>query len=89
MRESKSTIQREQYDVIVHLSIGTGRSPDKSTFMSLMFTHDRNTNYKGLSSLFLLRLLSTFLCCVASRIASAFTLIFFGSIFISWRRSFL
>jgi hypothetical protein len=67
MRESKSTIQREQYGVTVHLFIGTGRSPGKTTFMSLMFTHDRNTNYKGLSSLFLLRLLLTFLCFVASR----------------------
>jgi hypothetical protein len=67
MRESKSTIQREQYDVTVHQFIGTGRSPSKSTFMSSMFTHDRNSNYKGLSSLFLLRPLSTFLCFVASR----------------------
>jgi hypothetical protein len=56
--------------------------------MSLMFTHDRNTNYKGLSSLFLLRPLSTFLCFVVSQsffrlaIASAFILIFFESIFI-------
>jgi hypothetical protein len=53
-----NTIQREQYGVTVHLFIGTGRSPGKSTFMSLMFTHDHNTNYKGLSSLFLLRPLS-------------------------------
>jgi hypothetical protein len=43
MRESESTIQREQYGVIVHLFIGTRRSPTKSTFMFLMFTHDRNT----------------------------------------------
>jgi hypothetical protein len=62
-----NTIQREQYDVTVHLFIGMGRSPVKSTFMSLKFTHDRNTNYKGLSSLFLLRPLSTLLCFVASR----------------------
>jgi hypothetical protein len=52
MRESKSTIPREQYDATIHLFIGTRRSPGKSTFMSLMFTHDHNTNYKGLSSLF-------------------------------------
>jgi hypothetical protein len=58
--------QREQYGATVHLFIGTGHSPSKSTFMSLMFTHDRNTNYKGLSSLFLLRPLSTFLCFVVS-----------------------
>jgi hypothetical protein len=29
------TIQREQYDVIVHLFIGMGRSPDEITFMTL------------------------------------------------------
>jgi hypothetical protein len=40
-----NTIQREQYSVTVHLFIGTGRSLGKSTFMSLMFTHDRNTDY--------------------------------------------
>jgi hypothetical protein len=62
-----NTIQREQYDITVHLFIGTGRSPSKSTFMPLEFTHDRNTNYKGLSSLFLIRPLSTFLCFVVSR----------------------
>jgi hypothetical protein len=39
------TNQREQYDAIVHLFIGTGRSPDKSTFMSLTFTYDRNINH--------------------------------------------
>jgi hypothetical protein len=32
------TIQREQYNVTVHLFIGTGRSPDRITFMSLTFT---------------------------------------------------
>jgi hypothetical protein len=62
-----NTIQSEQYGVTVHLFIGTGRSPCKSTFISSMFTHDHNTNYKGLSSLFPLRLLSTFFCFVASR----------------------
>jgi hypothetical protein len=60
-------IQREQYDVTVHLFIGTGHSPSKSTFMSLIFTHDCDTNYKVLSSLFLLRPLSTLLCFVARR----------------------
>jgi hypothetical protein len=29
------TNQREQYGVTVHLFIGTGRSPDKITFMTL------------------------------------------------------
>jgi hypothetical protein len=55
MRESASTIQREQYGVTVYLYIGTGRSPGKSTFVSSMFIHDRNTSYKGLGGLFLLR----------------------------------
>jgi hypothetical protein len=39
------TIQREQYSAIVHLFIGTGRSPGKSTFMSQTFTYDRNINH--------------------------------------------
>jgi hypothetical protein len=39
------TIQREQYGANVHLFIGTGRSLGKSTFMSLIFTYDRNTNH--------------------------------------------
>jgi hypothetical protein len=67
MRDSKSTIQHEQYGVTVHLFIGTGRSPIKSIFMSSMFTHDHNTSYKELSSLFLLRSSSLFLRFVASR----------------------
>jgi hypothetical protein len=62
-----NTIQREQYDVTVHLFIGMGCSPGKSTFMSLMFTHDRNADYKGLVCIFLLRPLSVFLCFVAGR----------------------
>jgi hypothetical protein len=38
--ERVNTIQREQYDVVVHLFIGTGHNPSKSTLMSLlMFTH--------------------------------------------------
>jgi hypothetical protein len=39
------TIQREQYGAIVQLFIGTGRSPRKSTFISLIFTYDRNTSH--------------------------------------------
>jgi hypothetical protein len=67
MRESKSTIQREQYGATVHQFIGTGRIPDKRTFVSLMFTHDRNTSHKGLGGLFPLRSSSLFICFVASR----------------------
>ena len=39
------TIQREQYGATIHLFIGTGRGPGKSTFMSLTFTYDRNINH--------------------------------------------
>jgi hypothetical protein len=39
------TNQREQYDATVHLFIGTGHSPSKSTFMSLTFTYDHNINH--------------------------------------------
>jgi hypothetical protein len=35
----------EQYGGTVHLFIGTGRSPGKSTFMSLTFTYDYNINH--------------------------------------------
>jgi hypothetical protein len=37
--------QREQYGATVHLFIDIGRSPGKSTFMSLIFTYDRNINH--------------------------------------------
>jgi hypothetical protein len=39
------TNQREQYNAIVHLFIGTGRSLGKSKFMSLTFTYARNVNH--------------------------------------------
>jgi hypothetical protein len=39
------TNQREQYGVTIHLFIATGRSPGKSTFMSPIFTYDRNTSH--------------------------------------------
>jgi hypothetical protein len=54
------TSQREQYDVIVHLFIGTRRSLDKITFMSLTFTVDHKASYRGLSSLFSFKLVSPF-----------------------------
>jgi hypothetical protein len=50
-----NTIQHVQYDVTVHLFIGTGRSPDKITFMSLTFTINHKASYEGLSSLFSFR----------------------------------
>jgi hypothetical protein len=39
------TIQREQYECTVHLFIGTRRSPDKNTFMTLIFVHNCNINH--------------------------------------------
>jgi hypothetical protein len=39
------TIQHEQYGVTVHLFIDTRRSPDKSTFMSLITIYNLNMNY--------------------------------------------
>ena len=48
-------VQREQYRGIVHLFIGTGRSPVKITFMSLITNHNHDTNYQGLSGLFLFK----------------------------------
>jgi hypothetical protein len=46
------TIQREQYDITIHLFIGTGRSPDKITFTSLTFTVNHKASDQVLSSLF-------------------------------------
>jgi hypothetical protein len=50
-----NTSQREQYEGIVHLFIGTGRSLCEITFMSFMFTIDLRTIYRGLDSLFLFK----------------------------------
>jgi hypothetical protein len=45
-------MQSEQYGVTVHLLIGTIRSLDKITFMSLTFTVGHKENYQGLDGLF-------------------------------------
>jgi hypothetical protein len=68
------TIQREQYDVTIHLFIGTGCSLDKITSMSLTFTINHKANYQGLSSLFSFRSVSssTFVI-VSSRSSTAST----------------
>jgi hypothetical protein len=50
-----NTSQREQYESIVHLFIGTGRSLCEITFMPFIFTIDLRTNCRGLDSLFLLK----------------------------------
>jgi hypothetical protein len=44
----------------VHLFIGTGRSPDKITSVSLITTYNHNTDYQGLYSLFLFKSVSSF-----------------------------
>jgi hypothetical protein len=44
--------QREQYGGIVHLFIGTGRSPCKITLMPLTFANDSIVIHRGLNSLF-------------------------------------
>jgi hypothetical protein len=50
-----NTSQRKQYGATVHLFIGTGRSLCKITFMTLIFTIDLRTIYRGLDSLFLFK----------------------------------
>jgi hypothetical protein len=47
-----NTSQREQYDVTVHIFIGTGRSLCGITFMPLTFTIDLGIIYRGLDKLF-------------------------------------
>jgi hypothetical protein len=73
------TIQREQYEGIVHLFIGTGCGLNKNTFMTLTYTHNHNINHHGLTSLFLFGLASclTFVAtlrrsCHPSVVASTF-----------------
>ena len=39
------TVQREQYKGTVHLFIGTGRNPNKITFMSLITNYNHNVDY--------------------------------------------
>jgi hypothetical protein len=55
-----NTSQREQYEGTVHLFIGTGRSPVKITFMSLITSYNHDTNYHGLIGLFLFKSVQTF-----------------------------
>jgi hypothetical protein len=54
------TNQREQYEGTVHLFIGTGRSRDKITFVSLITNYNHNANYQGLCGLFLFKSVSSF-----------------------------
>jgi hypothetical protein len=52
--------QREQYGATVHLFIGTGRSPTKITFMSLITSYNHDTNYHGLIGLSLFKSVQLF-----------------------------
>jgi hypothetical protein len=57
---------REQYVNTVHLFIGTGHSPDKITFMSLVTNHNHDTNYQGLCGLFLFKSVPPFVSSASS-----------------------
>jgi hypothetical protein len=75
-----NTSQREQYRGTVHLFIGTGHSPDKITFVSLITNHNQNTNYQGLNGLLLFKSVLPFVSrrCHAEAprsIASAYTFV--------------
>jgi hypothetical protein len=54
------TGQREQYEGTVHLFIGTGGSPDKITFVSLVTNYNHNACYQGLCGLFLFKSVPSF-----------------------------
>jgi hypothetical protein len=56
----------EQYEGTVHQFIGTGHSPDKITFVSLITNHNHDTNYQGLSGLFLFKSVLPFISNVSS-----------------------
>jgi hypothetical protein len=60
------TSQREQYGGNVHLFIGTGHSPNKITFMSLITNHNCDTNYQGLHGLFLFKSVPPFISSASS-----------------------
>jgi hypothetical protein len=55
-----NTSQREQYWGTVHLFIGTGHSPVRITFMSLMTRYNNDTNHHGLIGLFLFKSVQPF-----------------------------
>jgi hypothetical protein len=55
------TSQREQYGIIVHLFIGTGRSPVEITFIPSTSDCKHDTNYHGLIGLFLFKSVRPFI----------------------------
>jgi hypothetical protein len=58
MTQKQMPSQREQYGSTVHLFIGTGRSPCKSTPMTFTFANDSIVTHQGLNSLFLFKSVS-------------------------------
>jgi hypothetical protein len=80
--------QREQYGNIVHLFIGTGRSPCKITSRPFAFDNNSIVIYMGLDSLFLFKSVSSFLPSRRSSLAHSFgsvpSFIFFSCFFILW-----
>jgi hypothetical protein len=54
------TIQREQYGATIHLFIGTGRGPSKSTFMSLSTVYNYNMKHYGLNGIYLFLVIIVF-----------------------------
>jgi hypothetical protein len=88
LKEGKSTSvtqkqmpsQSEQYRSIVHLFIGTGRSPCKITLMPFTFVNDSIVTHRGLNGLFLLSRFLFLLTCRSSPVRSfspAPTFVFF------------
>jgi hypothetical protein len=61
-----NTSQREQYGGTVHLFIGTGHNPVKIAFISLISNYNHDTNYQGLSGLFLFKSVLPFVSDVSS-----------------------
>jgi hypothetical protein len=55
-----NTSQREQFGVIVHQFIGTGRSPIEITFMPSITNYKHDINYHGLIGLFLFKSVQPF-----------------------------
>jgi hypothetical protein len=55
-----NTSQREQYEVTIHLFIGTGRSSVEITFMPSTNNYKHDTNYHGLIGLFLFKSVQPF-----------------------------
>jgi hypothetical protein len=61
-----NTGQHEQYGGTVYLFIGTGRNLVKITFISLITNYNNDTNYQGLSGLFLFKSVLPFISDVLS-----------------------